>query len=357
MARPSNQVVPVAVHTAMRRPLSRRITRDQVLALVLFSPSVIATAVFVYGFVLWSGWVSLLRWDNFAFFNGLFPDVPFVGLDTYLRLFHNDRFQIDLRNTFAFTLLFLCACLVMGFILAVILDQRIRGEALFRCIFLLPLAISSIATGVTWRWLLVPYAGINLLLDQTLNPVLQSIGLPPVVLGWYTDPTILYIPSDSLPGRALTLVGLGGLASARFGLPVAMLSIVVAATWQMSGVVMALYLAGLRAIPQHLREAARMDGASELQIYRHILLPLLTPMTLTAMVVLGTSAFRIFDLVFTLSGQGPAFATDVPAFHMFVTTFQGGHYSQGAAMSIVMLLAVTVLAVPFVLYRLRTETK
>ncbi len=357
MTRSPNQVVPVAARSAARRGRFRAITRERVLALVLISPSLIATAVFVYGFIAWTGWVSLLNWDNPAPFRDLFPDVPFRGFETYLRLFQNDRFQIDIRNSLVFTLLFLFACLFIGFGLAVILDQKIRGKVFFQSVFLFPMAISYIATGVVWHWLLAPRAGVNLLLDATLNPLLRAIGQEPIVLGWYSDPTVLYIPPNSLFGHILASVGLGGLASEKFGVPVAMLSIVVAATWQMSGFVMLLYLVGLRAIPEELRQAARVDGASELQIYRHIVLPLLTPITLSAIVLLGDIALRMFDLVFSLSGQGPAFATDVPALFMFVTTFQGNHFSQGAAISIVMLLAVSALVIPYFVYRLRAEAK
>jgi glucose/mannose transport system permease protein len=341
----------------MRRRAFRGVTRDRVIALLLVSPSIIAIALFVYGFILWSGWVSLLRWDNLARFQGIFPAVPFRGLDTYLRLFQNDRFQIDIRNTVVFTLLFLFVCLLIGFALAVILDQRIRGEGLFRNIFLFPMAISFIVTGVAWRWLLAPRAGVNLVFDATINPVLTALGLPPLAPGWYTDPTVWHIPPGSPVGQAMSSIGLGGLASAKFGIPVAMLSIVIAAVWQMSGYVMALYLAGLRAIPEELREAARVDGATEPQIYRHIIVPLLTPITLSAIIILGHISLKIFDLVVSLSGPGPAFATDVPALFMFVTTFQGSHFSQGAAISIVMLLAVSVLVIPYLVYSIRTEVE
>ncbi len=341
----------------MREADSRRLplrVRERTLGLILLSPSIIAIAVFVYGFIAWTGWVSLLNWDNPTPFKGILPDAPVRGLETYARLFQTDRFQIDIRNILVFTLLFLVVCLVVGFALALILDQKIRGAGVFRSIFGFPLAFSFIVTGVVWRWLLAPRAGLNLVVDALQRP-LQGFGLEPVVLGWYTDPTVLHIPPDSLPGQMLANIGLGGLTSEKFGIPVAMLAIVVAATWQMSGLVMLLYLAGLRSIPDDLRQAARVDGASMLQTYHHIILPLLRPITITAVVILGDVAFRTFDLVLALSGQGPAFATDVPALFMFVTTFQGIHFSQGAAISIVMLLGVTALAVPYLVRRWRRE--
>jgi len=108
-----------------------------------------------------------------------------------------------------------------------------------------------------------------------------------------------------------------------------MISVVVAATWQMSGYTMAMYLAGLRSIPEELREAARVDGATEFQVYRHVILPLLRPITLSAVIVLGHISLKIFDLVVSMTGPGPAFATDVPAFFMWDTTFRGNNFARG----------------------------
>ncbi len=339
------------------RRFARRMDWDHVVAVALIAPSAIAIAVFVYGFIAWSGWVSLLDWNQLLPLSGVFPDVPYQGWSTYERLFGNDRFQIDVRNTVVFTVIFVSACLGIGFSLAVLLDQHIRGEDLFRNIFLFPMAISFIVTGVVWRWLLSPRAGVNILLDNTLNPLLTALGGQPVRPGWYTDATVLFISPQSQFGQLLNTVGLSGLTSEKVGVPVAMFSIILAATWQMSGYVMALYLAGLRAIPEELREAARVDGASELQIYRHIIVPLLTPITLSAVIILAHISLKIFDLVVSLSFQGPAFATDVPALFMYVTTFQGSHFSQGAAISIVMLLVISVLVIPYLIHSIRTEAE
>jgi len=132
---------------------------------------------------------------------------------------------------------------------------------------------------------------------------------------------------------------------------------VLAATWQMSGYTMAMYLAGLRAIPDELREAARVDGASEFQILRRILLPMLQPITLSAVIVLGHISLKIFDLVVSMTGPGPAFATDVPAFFMWDTTFRGNNFAQGAAIAILLLLVVAVLVVPYLRYSTRTEAE
>ncbi len=291
---------------------------DRVTSLLLIAPSLIAIAVFVYGFIGFTAFASLTKWDD------LVPDFTLLGLQNYARLFGTVRFQIDLRNTVTFTVFFVVLCLSLGFMLAFLLDRRIRGEAIFRSIFLFPLALSFIVTGVVWRWLLNPGSaqlgstGVNLLLDKAGLGFLKS--------GWYTDPKI------------------------------GIKAVVLAATWQMSGYVMAMYLAGLRGIPEELREAARVDGASEVQVYRHIIAPLLHPITLGAMIILGHISLKIFDLVVAMTGPGPGFSSDVPAVFMFDTTFRGNNFAQGAGIAVILLVMVAMLIVPYLLYSLRTET-
>lgn len=316
---------------------------DRIASIALIAPSALAVGVFVYGFIGWSALVSVSQWDQ------LRPDYSFAGLSNFKELFNNFRFQADIRNMVVFTIFFIVSCLIVGFVLAALLDRRVRGEDLFRSIYLFPMAISFIVTGVVWRWLLAPRAGVNLLFDRA--------GLDPLENNWYTDPTVAHIPADSRLGEMLDFVGVGWLASTDFGIPVALMSVVIAATWQMSGFVMVLYLAGLRAIPDELKEAARVDGATEFQILRHIDLPLLRPVTLSAMIILGHVSLKIFDLVVAMSRQGPGFATDVPALFMFETTFQGDHFSRGAAISIVMLLSVSVLVVPYLIWSFRREAE
>jgi len=327
----------------------RQVTRDRLLSILLISPSVIAIAVFVYGFIGFTGFSSLTKWD------ALTPDFTIVGLRNYARLFTIDRFLCDLRNTATFTILFLAGCLTIGLLLAILLDQGIKGEGFFRSVFLFPMAISFIVTGVVWRWLLNPgtaqtgSSGVNLLFEKT--------GLGFLRWGWFTDPTIWHIPPDSALGATLKGIGLGGLSSPYVGVSLAMISVVIAATWQMSGYTMALYLAGLRAIPDELREAARVDGASEQQVYRHIILPLLQPITLSAVIILGHTSLKIFDLVVSMTGSGPAFATDVPAFFMFDTTFRGNNFAQGAAVATLLLIVVALLVVPYLRYTVQTEAE
>ena len=327
----------------------RRINWEQATAVLLLTPSVLAIAIFVYGFIGFTGFASLTKWNN------LLPDFTLAGFSNYRKLFANQRFQIDLRNTVAFTVLFLIACLVVGFLLAVLLDQRIRGEGILRSIYLFPMAISFIVTGVVWRWLLNPGSaemgstGVNLLFDK--------MGLGFLKWGWFTDPVVWHIPPDTLVGQVLQQIGLGVLTTTKVGISAGVVSLVLAATWQMSGYTMAMYLAGLRGIPDELREAARVDGASELQILRHILFPLLRPITLSAVIILGHISLKIYDLVVAMTGPGIGFSTDVPAFFMWDTTFRGNHFARGASIAIVLLILVAVLIIPYLTWSVRTEAE
>jgi glucose/mannose transport system permease protein len=192
-------------------------------------------------------------------------------------------------------------------------------------------------------------SGINLLFDK--------VGLGFLKWGWFTDPTIWHITPESGAGQFLKGLGLGGLTTSSIGISLAMTSVVLAATWQMSGYTMAMYLAGLRSIPDELREAARVDGASEWHVLRYIMLPMLQPITLSAVIILGHTSLKIYDLVVAMTGTGPGFATDVPAYFMWDITFLGNRFAQGAAVAMVLLVLVAVLIIPYLAYNIRTEAE
>jgi glucose/mannose transport system permease protein len=327
----------------------RHVTWERVVSILLITPSALAIAVFVYGFIAFTGFASLTKWDS------LLPNFSLVGLSNYPKLFANQRFQIDLRNTVSFTLLFLIVCLVLGFFLAFLLDQRIRGEGIFRSIYLFPMAISFIVTGVAWRWLLNP--GNPELGATGVNLLFEKLGLGFLKWGWFTDPTVWHIPQSSLIGRGLEQIGLGVLATPAVGVSAGVVSLVLAAAWQMSGYTMAMYLAGLRGIPDELREAARVDGASEWQLLWHITLPLLRPITLSAIIILGHISLKIYDLVVAMTGPGAGFSTDVPAFFMWDTTFRGNHFARGASIAMVLLILVAVLIIPYLVWSTRSEAE
>src|SRR4029079_2426751 len=299
----------------------RGLSRDRVVSIALLVPAIVAVAVFVYGMIGWTAWVSLSKANHLSF------DMSFNGLANYQSIFSNIRFQLDLRNTVVFTFFFVSISLDVGLLLANPLDRRIRGEVVFRSIFLFPLAISFIVTGVVWKWLLTPTAGVNIL-----------FGLNPETNRWFTDPTVLKIGDSAL-----------------IGIPIALFSLVIAAVWQMSGCVMALYLAALRGIPDELREAARVDGATDWQLFRRIVLPLLTPVTVTAVIILGHISVKIYDLQQAMTKQGPGFATDFPASYMWQTAFNDNQFAKGAAVGVVMLVLVATLIVPYLIWNRRQE--
>lgn len=317
----------------------RRISRDRVLSLGYIAPSIVAIGVFVYGLIGWTAFISTTKWNDIR------PDYSPAGLANFASIFANQRFQLDLRNTVVFTIIFVAASLLVGLVLANLIDRRIRAEGLFRSLFLLPMAISFIVTGVAWKWLLSPSAGFNALL-----------GLDPATNKWFTDGTVISVSANSGVGRVLNDIGLGALASTEFGVPVALLSVVMAAVWQMSGFVMALYLAGLRGIPEELRESARVDGAGEWAVFRRIVLPLLTPITLSAVIILGHVSLKIYDLTVAMTGPGPGFATDVPANFMWQTTFKDNNFARGAAVAMVMLVLIAVVIIPYLVWSRRQET-
>uniref|UniRef100_A0A7C3MPV6 Sugar ABC transporter permease n=1 Tax=Dictyoglomus thermophilum TaxID=14 RepID=A0A7C3MPV6_DICTH len=292
--------------------------KDKLYSFLFILPSIILIAIFVYFFIFWTGFISLTDW------NDIFPSFSIVGLKNYIELFQNLRFQISMKNTLVFTALFLISSLILGFLLAILLDQKIKGENIFRNIYLFPMAISFVVTGVIWRWILNPGTINN---PIGLNQILDKIGLSFLKSGWYTDPKI------------------------------GIKAVVIAAVWQMSGYVMAMYLAGIRGIPNELFEAAQVDGANMWQVYRYIVLPLLRPITLGAIIVLGHISLKIFDLVVAMTGSGAGFSCDVPALFMYDTTFRGNHFAQGASIAIILLLMVGVLIIPYLKYSLKSEVK
>ncbi|WP_420541527.1 carbohydrate ABC transporter permease [Guptibacillus sedimenti] len=301
----------VTVSTRKKRSL----TKDHMLAIGFLIPSILLVGVFVYGFIGWTGYVSLSNW------NSLVPDFSFVGLKNYLYLFSDFRFQADLRNTLFFTIIFILAVIVVGQFLAVLLDQKIQQESLFRNIFFFPMALSFVVTGVVWQWLLNPSTGVNLFLAK--------LGLDSK---WYTDTTIF------------PAIGWGKI---EFGIPIAMIAVVIAAVWQMTGFSVAMYLAGLRGVPEEVREAARMDGANEFQVYWKIIMPILRPITVSVIIIMAHISLKIFDLIYAMTGPGANFVTDVPGVYMYETTFRGNYYANGAAIAVVMLLAVAIFIVPY----------
>jgi glucose/mannose transport system permease protein len=285
--------------------------------LVLILPSLIVLAIFVYGFLGWNLRVSVSSW------RGLAPAHDFVGLTNYTALFDDVRFtRFDVPNIALFTVVFVAGSLALGFALATLLDRGLPGEQVFRSIYLFPMAISFIATAIIWRWLLDNGGGES---TTGINRLFASAGL-----NWRSD----WFKSESK--WAITAIALP-------------------AGWALSGYVMSLFLAGMRGVPEDLREAARVDGASEPRVFWHVVRPMLLPVLMSAVVILAHISLKTFDLFYAMDQKN--IKIDTPALYMWFTTFDGGFYARGAAIAALLLLGVATVIVPYIWYSVRAERR
>src|ERR1700736_3333601 len=276
-----------------------------VLPQLVLAPSLVATFVYVFVFCGWTIWISLSN-------STLLPDYSISGFHHYAELWSNRRWSIAYTNLFLFSSLYVVGATAIGLLLAILIDQRVRAEALWRTIYLYPLAVSFIVTGTVWRWLLSPSTGIESLVHQ---------------LGWAN------FKFDWLIQREMAIY-----------------TVVITGIWQASGFVMALFLAGLRSVDPDLIKAAQIDGASMARIYRRILLTAITPIFVAVLVVLLQFAIKTFDLVIAMTGGGPGIATTVPAIYVYDLMFQRGQMAEGAAAAIMILLALSLVLVPYTIW-------
>jgi len=287
--------------------------------LLLISPSLILMGVFVYGLIGVNVATSLTDEHTSAQSTGQAP-VTFVGLQNYNDLLRSPAFQHSLRNLLLYTAVFLISVLVLGFIWAWLLDKPVHGEGIFRSIYLFPMAVSFIASGVVWRWLLNSNQGTA---ASGLNRLFQMIGLGFLQNPWWNNPN-------------------WGIAA-----------IALPAVWQLSGYVMALFLAGFRGIPDELREAGRIDGASEWKLYRHVIFPQLSPVALSAVIIIGHMSLKAFDLIMSIS-KPANYQTKVPAVDMY--TLKGSYnFANAAAVGTILLVIVALLVVPYLVRTARAE--
>jgi len=290
--------------------------KDKRLAIIMLIPFLAVLFLFVYGFIFWSVRVSFSAWDS------ILPDMTWVGMRNYQELMGSLRFKTDIVNTIYFTIFFIAICVVGGFILSYLLFVNLKGEGFFRTVYLFPLSLSFVVTGVLWRWIFNP--------EVSLNALLRKMGFS-AEFGWFTSTYSIA------------------------GFNVALIALIIGASWQYLGYTMAMFLAGLRGIDDQLIESAQIDGAGEWAIITRIILPIIKPITFSAMIVLGHISLKIFDLAYAMTGKGPRFVTDFPGLFMFETTFRGNHYAEGAAISIVMLLLVAIVIVPYLASSLRED--
>lgn len=257
---------------------------DKRLSKLVVAPSFAGMLVFIYGFLLWTMWISLTT-------SSILPVHEFAGLSQYKLLFSNERWGVALKNLLIFSGLFISLSFIVGLTLAIFLDQKIRVEGFLRSIYLYPMALSFIVTGTVWKWILSP--------------------------DWLGD-----------PNKAIYAVVLAGV-------------------WQSSGFVMALFLAGLRGFDVTLIKAAQIDGASSWQIYTRVILPNMLPTFFSVLMILSHVAIKSFDLIMSLTGGGPGYATDMPATFMYTFSFTRNQTAMGAASAVMMLFTTLAVLVPY----------
>jgi glucose/mannose transport system permease protein len=242
----------------------------------------------------------------------MLPTYEFVGLKPYFELWSNQRWTIAYGNLFLFSAFYVVLALAVGLVLAIAIDQRVKAEAVWRTIFLYPLAVSFVVTGSVWNWLYSPDAGIEFLVRS---------------LGWHD---FIFRPTTSKDTAIYTIIATG--------------------IWQSSGFAMALFLAGLRSVDPDIIKAAQIDGAGPARMYSKVILPSIAPIFIAVVVVLLQFAIKTFDLVVALTHGGPGISTTFPAIYVYDLMFQRGQIAIGAAAAIMMLAALAVVLVPYALW-------
>jgi glucose/mannose transport system permease protein len=274
---------------------------DRWLPKLVLSPTLAASLVFVYGFILITVALSFTE-------SRLLPNWEWAGVERYVDLFDNERWWTSAKNLAIFGTLFIAFSMAIGLLIAILLDQKIRGEGFLRAIYLYPMALSFIVTGTAWKWMLNPGLG--------LEKLVQSWGFTNFSFDWLVNPDM------------------------------AIYTVVIAGVWQSAGFAMALFLAGLRGVDSEIIKAAQVDGASMPTIYRRIIIPTLRPVFFSVTLILAHIAIKSFDLVMALTGGGPGTATDVPAIFMYQFSFSRGQLGVGAASAVMMLMTVIAIMVP-----------
>lgn len=275
---------------------------------LVLAPSFVVIVIFVYGFIAYTGFLSLTD-------SKMLPSYNLIGFSNYARLWALPHWWRAISNLAIFASLYIVICSVLGLALAILLDQKIRAEGFLRPIYLYPMALSFIVTGTAWKWFLDPGIG----LENTMH-----------LWGWESF-SFTWIKDNRL----------------------AIYCVVIAAVWQSSGFVMAMFLAGLRGVDNEMIKAAQVDGASAVTIYRRIIIPLMRPVFLSAFVVLAHLAIKAYDLIVALTGGGPGQATELPATFMYSYTFTRNQMGIGASSAIIMLIMIFSIIIPYLYSEIR----
>jgi glucose/mannose transport system permease protein len=273
---------------------------------IVLAPWVFTSFVYVFGFTAWTFYISLSNSTQL-------PTYEYQGFGHYVSLWKNARWNIAYTNLFVFGVLFVAGAMAIGLLLAIMIDQRVRFESVWRTIYLYPLAVSFVVTGTVWSWLFNPTAGFEFFM--------HNLGWSSFQFRWMTN-------------RNWAIYG-----------------VVITGIWQSSGFAMALFLAGLRSVDHDLIKAAQIDGASVARIYRKIVIPTIRPIFIAVIVVLLQFATKTFDLVLALTGGGPGVSTTFPAIYVYDLMFQRGQIAEGAAAAMMIVAAIALILIPYALWQ------
>lgn len=284
-------------HTGRPRRLLRNLSSK-----IASIPMMLTAVVIFLGGTIWTVVYSFTN-------SKLLPRANFVGLDQYERLWDAPRWIVSIQNLAIYGALTLVFSLVVGFVLAALMDQKIRFENTFRTIFLYPFALSFIVTGLVWQWILNPEFGV------------QSVVR---ALGWTS------FTFDPLYNADIVIYG-----------------VLIAGLWQSTGLVMCLLLAGLRGIDEDIWKAARVDGIPMWKTYLFIVIPMMRPVFITTLVIIASGIVKVYDLVVAQTSGGPGIASEVPAKYVYDYMFQAQNLGQGFAASTMMLVTVAIIIIPW----------
>ena len=273
-------------------------------------PTLIIVIYFLWGFTLYTGYLSFTD-------SKFLPSHKWLGLKQYELLWSNHRWKISYANMFIFGGLYLFFCVVFGGLLAILLDQRIRLENFFRTTFLYPMSLSLVVTGLAWQWMLNPTLG--------LQKLAHDMGFYEFTLDW--------------------------VVSSKY----AIYTVVLAAVWHGSGLIMVLFLAGLRAVDEDIWKSIHVEGIPAWRAYKAIILPQLRPILLAAILLLTFNVVRSFDLVVALTSGGPGFASDVPAKFIYDYFFARSNIARGAAAAVCTVMSVLLIILPYLYLELRKQ--
>jgi glucose/mannose transport system permease protein len=275
---------------------------------LLIAPSALLILACVYGYIMFTVYLSFTA-------STILPVLEWQGSTAYKRLFSLENWSVSISNLWVFASMYIVIAMLAGLTLAILIDQRVRAESGFRTVFLYPMALSFIVTGTAWKWLLDPGVG--------LEHTLKTLGWSNFSFGWIKDSEM------------------------------AIYCVVIAAVWQTTGFVMAMFLAGLRGVDHEQINAARLDGAKAWQIYYHVIIPQLGPVFISAFVILAHMAIKSYDLVIALTNGGPGRSTWLPSVFMYQYTFTRNEMSVGAASSVLMLVGIGVVVLPYLYSELK----